>query len=36
MTTISPTFNRPQAEFLARTEKFRAFVGGFRKKEEAA
>lgn len=29
MTTISPTFNRPQAEFLARTEKFRAFVGGF-------
>lgn len=29
MTTITPTFNRPQAEFLAKPEKFRAFVGGF-------
>ncbi len=29
MTTITPTFNRPQAEFLAREEKFKAFVGGF-------
>ncbi len=29
MTTITPTFNRPQSEFLARTEKFKAFVAGF-------
>ena len=29
MTTVSPTFNRPQAEFLALGKKFKAFVGGF-------
>lgn len=29
MTVVTPSFNRPQAEFLSREEKFRAFVGGF-------
>ena len=29
MTTINPTLNRPQAEFLALPHKFRAFVAGF-------
>lgn len=29
MTTISPTFNAPQAEFLGLERKFKAFVGGF-------
>lgn len=29
MTVVTPSFNRPQAEFLSRNEKFRAFVGGF-------
>lgn len=29
MTTINPTLNRPQAEFLALPHKFKAFVAGF-------
>ena len=29
MTTVSPSFNGPQADFLAKPEKFKAFVGGF-------
>lgn len=29
MTTIAPTLNRPQAQFLALPHKFRAFVAGF-------
>lgn len=29
MTTINPTLNRPQAEFLALPHKFRAFVAGY-------
>ncbi len=29
MTTINPTLNRPQAQFLALPHKFRAFVAGF-------
>ena len=29
MTTVSPSFNAPQAEFLTRPEKFRGFVGGY-------
>ena len=29
MTTITPTFNHPQAAFLALDAKFKAFVGGF-------